>query len=340
MYSKLIIPLDGSALAEQVLPFAVKLANKIQARVLLLHLVEPKLFASNGLANSLTTANTAKSYLTELLQLITAPGSKFHLAADQVETLVVNNEPISKIPEIAVNEGASLIVMATHGKGSMPRMVLGSTASKVLQHSKMPVILLRPNQLSEPLLPLQEPVPVTELAVSDEPGFKQSQTQDVLLVTLDGSVKAEIALAPAIALARLMKARGCLLQVRFLLEEFGYDGIIPDPADMAEENRKRREESYAYLNKIRADLVLKGVECSTIVRLGNPAEEIRACTRDLQPAMLIMAMHAHGHIGDLLLGNTAEDVLTNLNLPIMMINIRSYAQANNGQIEPAAMATL
>lgn len=136
----IVVPLDGSTLAEQVLPQAHKLAATSGAT---LHLVSARSSTDDGLARPLgedglyeREADRRINYLEDTARPLRASGL----------TVQIHNgfgEPDAVIVSVATEVHASLIVMATHGRGGFQQLWLGSVALQVVQHATQPVLLVR-----------------------------------------------------------------------------------------------------------------------------------------------------------------------------------------------------
>jgi nucleotide-binding universal stress UspA family protein len=154
-FQRVLIPLDGSKLAEQVLEPALGIAAAMQAEVALLRVVEPVVpidqgsdgTRASGLGRSIVqrvhelheqNLTEAREYLGQLAQGLSA-------RSVPVQTRVVLKErPGSAILEDASAYGADLIALATQGRGGLKRLLLGSVADKVLRGSSTSVLVYRP----------------------------------------------------------------------------------------------------------------------------------------------------------------------------------------------------
>lgn len=143
MYQRVLIPLDGSELAETILPFAEWIAGPLDAEVLLLSVVEP-VSAMAGLAAGgvvgpdafLLRQLEAKKYLGEVAGRLEAKGLR-------VRTFLGLGMPAGEIAEVAKAEKADLIAMTTHGRSGLRRAVFGSVAEEVLRSARVPVLMIR-----------------------------------------------------------------------------------------------------------------------------------------------------------------------------------------------------
>lgn len=146
MFKHLLIPLDGSPLAEKALPAALELAGRFNSQITLLRVIQPPYVLTNvGGSNyaALFTAlrdqaeEEAKSYLTIQQNSLRQQGY-------QVHAQIMNGEPIAEIIlQVAETSQADTIVMSTHGRGGFSRWVYGSVADRILRYANIPVLLIR-----------------------------------------------------------------------------------------------------------------------------------------------------------------------------------------------------
>lgn len=147
MFTKLVVPLDGSLLAEKALPFAIHLANRLQAHIMLLRVVDRLPPASNTPDYRLEVINKTELYLKTVQETITNQKLEVHMEPDHVHTRVVYGNPAHSICDVARAEQAYLVVMTTHGRNDISRLILGSIAANVIQDSCTPVTLIRPMEM-------------------------------------------------------------------------------------------------------------------------------------------------------------------------------------------------
>jgi len=140
---RLLVPLDGSVLAEAALAPARELATDLGGEVVLMRVVEspaslaaPDYLAAAGYDEEAELA-AARGYLNGVATALQDGGVR-------VEVVTSVGHPPTLIPMVAHDRGADLIVMATHGRSGLARLVLGSVGTGVLQRSAVPVLLTRP----------------------------------------------------------------------------------------------------------------------------------------------------------------------------------------------------
>ena len=143
MYKKILVPLDGSPLAEAVLPHAQALAKSEGAEIVLLGVpVTPSLefLARNpGLASKVIedTEKETEAYLESEVAKLEHEGTKV--------TSIMREGPIPEmILKVADEIHADVITMSTHGRSGIQRWLMGSVADRVVNHSHIPVMLIHP----------------------------------------------------------------------------------------------------------------------------------------------------------------------------------------------------
>jgi nucleotide-binding universal stress UspA family protein len=144
MLRRILVPLDGSALAEQALPLAAALAGKFESKLLLLRVldlalpvVETRFPESHWIREAQQSSfREAQGYLDTCAETLIDQGLP-------VQTSVHDGPPAEDILAVAANEQIDLIVISSHGKGGASLWTSGSVADKVMQHSPCPVLLVR-----------------------------------------------------------------------------------------------------------------------------------------------------------------------------------------------------
>ena len=144
MYTKILVPLDGSKRAERILPYVEELAQKFGSHLVLMQVIEPSVvmvapydmghYYDVTLFERLT--EEAKSYLRGLQGELQAKGI-------QAETLIDNGPVVTCVLEEAVRKNVDLIAMASHGRTGLARAFYGSVAAGVLQQADRPLLLIR-----------------------------------------------------------------------------------------------------------------------------------------------------------------------------------------------------
>jgi nucleotide-binding universal stress UspA family protein len=142
MYKRVLVPVDGSDVAEAILPFILDIAGPLDLEVVLLQVNRPiPPLAMEGtryveVDDVEERREAAKAYLAGLVAEMKAKGI-------EAETRVRRGEPVEEILAAAREEDADLIAMTTHGRTGPARLLFGSVAEGVLRHASVPVFLMR-----------------------------------------------------------------------------------------------------------------------------------------------------------------------------------------------------
>lgn len=152
-YQKILVPLDGSRLAEQALPHAVGLAQVHPNSVLYLLSVVPAVRYGAASTSALSPyippeyfvdpQETQQTLEKSLHQYLNMMARQLYETGGRIITCVRRGDPADAIIEYASLHGVDLIVMSTHGRSGMSRWVLGSVADKVVRNAVQPVLLIR-----------------------------------------------------------------------------------------------------------------------------------------------------------------------------------------------------
>lgn len=140
MFTSILCPIDFSAHAERALGVAKRLAAEHGAHLTLLHVTDPLLEAAARAAGSAgTVASQTQDELRALFARVGPAGNSQPMAVS-----VVSGTPAAQILKQAAECRADLIVMGMHGAGGAERFIMGSTTSRVLQHTGVPVLAVPP----------------------------------------------------------------------------------------------------------------------------------------------------------------------------------------------------
>ena len=141
MYNRILLPLDGSAIAEQALPHAIALVERFQAELIILRTFEP-LAEKIGMMGDLVkraedeTRAIAEKYIENISASVQERGIR-------VKSIIIEGRPHSEIVRFAETEQVDLIVISTHGQSGLTRWLLGSVADRVARGVSVPVLLVR-----------------------------------------------------------------------------------------------------------------------------------------------------------------------------------------------------
>jgi len=146
MYEKILVPLDGSALAERAIRHAQEIARGTRSEILLLQAVNfpMPVVPEAVLVPDAKWLDEAKKEAARYLDGIAAP---LREAGMRVRTILDERPPADAILHVATREEVDLIVMSTHGRGGLGRMLMGSVAERVFHATSRTVMLVKPERL-------------------------------------------------------------------------------------------------------------------------------------------------------------------------------------------------
>jgi nucleotide-binding universal stress UspA family protein len=141
MFKRILIPLDGSAMAEQALPYAIAQAEQFSALLILLRILEPLPHVrgmSAGDVDSIKrqTREWAQEYLDRLVADIREKGVS-------VQAAIVEGQPNVSILQFGEKNQVDLIVLCSRGRSGLSRWLMGSVADRVVRGATVPVLLVR-----------------------------------------------------------------------------------------------------------------------------------------------------------------------------------------------------
>jgi nucleotide-binding universal stress UspA family protein len=301
MYEKILVPLDGSQLAEVALPYAEELAGKLGSEVFLLYV---------SVFPEYPDPHMARFYLDKVVETTKQGAARWIKKpagrAIVVKSAILVGNPGEQIVGYAEKEDIGLIVIATHGQSGIKRWALGSVADRVLRATTKPVALIR--------------------AKGARPDVREMGIVNTALVPLDGSKEGEAVIPYVEELASKLKAKVILLQVLAT----GYQ--TPNVGGFANyvvfsEQQMESAKTYArdYLNKVGALLKEKGVTVATEVRLStdvtsiNAAEEIIDFANKANVDVVAMSTHGRSGFGRWVFGSVADRVLHEGNTPLLLV---------------------
>jgi nucleotide-binding universal stress UspA family protein len=311
MFRTILVPLDGSKLAERALPYAAHLARLANARLLLVRAL-PELDDASQMDSHPLGGPAERQRFDQLDPTSELAGLAARLQADglPVETHVQPGDATEIILEAAHAGHADIIVMSTHGRGGLERWIYGSVADQVMRGAEVPVLMA--------------PAACRHAWAPDRPLR--------ILVPLDGSELAEQALEPAAELAEALR----LLRIIQIPTPTMYgDAYIDLPFNREAELADARR----YLEGIADRLRTEGrtVEFRAIV--GTPAFDVARLAHDAGADMIAMATHGYGGLGRLVLGSVATSTLQRADRPVLLarrIGVEQPREQQAPRAEPEA----
>ncbi|HET9919917.1 MAG TPA: universal stress protein [Ktedonobacteraceae bacterium] len=321
MFKCILVPLDGSALAEQAIPVAARLARAsggslVLLRVAVVPIIERPDLTPSQEYNQQTIEEGLREAMTYLEQVV----GRAELVGMTVEAEALFGAIAPTILSVAQSSHVDLIVMSSHGYTGFKRWALGSVAQKVARHSPVPVLVLREGGT----LPTQAQAAAGSLRV---------------LVPLDGSELAEAAIEPAAQLAEALAApEQATLHLLRVVAVPSTSGKFRGQAHIdfdTEVRAQAREEAEVYLQALLklspvAGLATQRIAVTTEAVVNDDVAQaiIQAAEHDAQAAgaavsgesgIIVMATHGRGGIDRWALGSKTERVLGACKVPLLIV---------------------
>jgi len=295
VYKRMLVPLDGSELAEAALAFAKQLSGRLKLDVTFLHVCgsDESRFASMHHAYVDWVADNMKRQLKEAGIPVEAQGE------------AVVGHPAEEILQYAQKNRIDLILMASHGRSGVMRWALGSVADKVLRASEIPVWLVR--------------------AASAQQSDYDKWLKITALVPLDGSELAEQILPYVEA---MVKQRGAEIVDVVLIRVCEPPAIPSDyPPGMPlswdehveQEMAKCSQRNEQYLSAVERRLRDADLSVRSQLLMGKAADEIVDYAAKTPFSLIAMTTHGRSGLGRWVYGSVAEKVLLGVSNPILLV---------------------
>ena len=296
MYAKILVPLDGSKTAENVVPLARSFARGLQIPVELLGVVDVAEMARHGPPSQASMIRSIVDDATRRFDDYLERVAK-NFPVGKVQCTVRQGNAAEAIIEVAGAEKQTLIAMATHGRSGLDRWLLGSVAEKVLRGASNPTLVVRAKK---------EKNPAWEMA-----------TLKRVIVPLDGSELSERILPHVEALAKHLDLEVMLLGV--------YGGRLPAGAadgfhSMDAFIVSLRNETEIYLAAKTEEMKQRGLnKVSFAAKQGLEADEIIATARETLDTLIAMCTHGRTGVQRWMLGSVTETVVRHSDDPVLVV---------------------
>ena len=297
MYTRMLIPLDGSKTAENVLPYGRILARTFQIPVELMEVLDIAGMASHVAAEKArrldTVVTEGERSSEQYLKKIAGSFSDVN-----VRCTVERGRPEDVIIEKAAADKTTLIAMATHGRSGMSRWLLGSIAEKVLRAATNPLLLVR----------------ASEEALTEGEAVLRS-----IIVPLDGSELAESVLPTAVKFARLFNVGMVLFRTYELPASayYGRENYLPNYEEL---KNRVKEQAQDYLDKRIEAIKAEGVQrVSSVLIEGSGPNEIIDYARKTPNALITMCTHGRSGVKRWVLGSVTEKVVRHSGDPVLVM---------------------
>jgi nucleotide-binding universal stress UspA family protein len=295
MYRHVLVPLDGSRLAESVLPIVERLARASGLSVFLLHVLERGAPAAVHGDRHLRAVGEAAEYLRGVADRLQAAGIAVEFHAHEA----AEGDVVRSIAEHAEEEGADLIVLCTHGSGRMRERLFGSIAQRVLGRGTTPVLLVRP---------------------AADGGAAPFEPRTIL-VPLDGTEAAEAALRPAGELADQLGTQLHLVMVVATQDTTQRDRATATLFPAATRAVLDLEETDAsrYLEELAVRLRSRGLTVTTEVRRGSAASALVAEAAEPGVGLVVLATHGRAGVQAIWAGSVTAQLLMRTSAPVLLL---------------------
>jgi nucleotide-binding universal stress UspA family protein len=300
--SSILVPLDGSRLAEAVVPLAGRLAIALSAKVMLLHVLENAAPSEVHGERHLSEAATARNYLETIRNGLLIQG----VAAVELHVHENREHDVARaIVQHAQEFTVGLIVLANHGRGGWREFFLGTIAQQVIRQGAAPVIT----------------IPVR--SATETAGSSGSGPLTLITMATNGSIEAEAALEPTVGIAR---AFAVPVQVLMAVETLGT--LSPDDRALASmiptATRAvldiQAEQTQIYLDEVVDLLAERGVKAHGILLRGDPADAIVQQATKAGSGLLVLATHGRSGLSGIWTGSVGSKILARYGKPLLLVH--------------------
>ncbi len=296
-FARLLVPLDGSGLAEAVLPAVEALAARFGATVTLLHVLERNPPGTIHGEKHLAETDEAEAYIARVAERLTARGisveSHIHDARER--------DVAGSIIAHAAEYEQELVVLASHGSGGLRNVLVGSIAEQVLQRGAQPILLVRP-----------------------ERGASAEFAPRTILAPVHDAHAQEASLCAATTLGRVFDARVHLVWVVATAATLSGDEAPTAtmlPGTMRALLEMRTREAETTLAGMADGCRAEGVEVVSRVARGEAVRAVSHYARDVQPDLIVLSSHGRSGLGALLEGSFAHRLAQRVDCPLLLLRV-------------------
>jgi nucleotide-binding universal stress UspA family protein len=299
MFERILLPLDGSELAETAIPYVRDLAGQLDAEVYLLHACPPEHKAYLRM-HQLYLNNIADNLRKRIKDDWKPSGEP------KINVEVILDEPVKVIFDYVKQKSISTVALTSHGTSGLRAWAMGSVADKVVRGVGVPVLLIRNKE---------------GRIVPDKKGLIQK-----ILLPLDTSDASGISIPYAIQLAKKLKASIALFSMaQSIYTQIIYANSIGGMgagfgANLDSVDAAIKKDTNQYLQGIADEIRKAGVEVTqNSLMSSDAAYEILEMEKKIQPDLVVMATRGRSNIARWALGSVAEKVLREGDRPILMV---------------------
>jgi nucleotide-binding universal stress UspA family protein len=297
MFNNMLVPLDGSALAECVLPHAVSLARAFSSKVMLLRVLERPQADEERLVDPLDwhiSRGEAEAYLADW-------ADRLRDAGVEAAYKLVHGRVTDQVIDFVRDHEIGLMVLSSHGHGGLGGWNVSGTVQKIIFHVHISVMIVRAYQSIV--------IDLTELDCRK------------LLVPLDGSQRAEAALAPAQQLASFYACQVLLASVVSKPEVVRRRPLTPEEVELKDRLISLNQlETDSYLQQVASIFSSAGIEVQTRPLLGlSPTESLQDLVRQEKVDLVVLSAHGSTGTAKWPYGSVATNFIAYGTTPLLVI---------------------
>lgn len=311
---RILVPLDFSGQSRQALEYAVPLALKFGAKISLLHVIQPPAVVRTLPDGGITIPTDIARLVRPARERLADMASEFLPAEVRGRNVVSEGSPVYEIITAAKKLETDMIILSTHGFTGLKRVLLGSTAERVVRHAHCPVLTVR-RRAGTPARP----------ANARNLPWKQ------ILVPLDFSLTSLRALEVAVPLAREAGAGLSLLHV---IEPENYAAGMVDVVLLLPESTQTSN-AETNLAQVAQRFVPAPLRKAARVERGRAASVIVETAAAEKVDLIVLSTHGHTGWERLLMGSTTEHVVRHAGCPVLVVRklrgLRSAAKLSQKQ---------
>jgi nucleotide-binding universal stress UspA family protein len=298
MIRTILVPLDGSELAESVLPYAEQIAGGTGSELVLLTSV----YLSSAWEESPMREDLGKETVAAQAYL-ESKRDQLKSRGLSVRTVMAYQPEAESILNAAADEDADLIAMSTHGLSGISRWIFGSVADKVLHATHRPLLLVRAREAEE-----RSPARI-----------------DSIVVPLDGS---ELSLSVLPYVEEVAEALGASLVLVHAVQPLDiYPGSEMTPTRVGTILDDLLAHGQSFLTRVAQEIEARGkVKVRSVVNIGVPVNEIVRIAQEVNAGLIGIATHGRSGIGRWMMGSVADAVVRRTNLPCLVIRPEEVQQ--------------
>lgn len=320
MIRKILVPLDGSAMAEAALPQAIAVARACQAEIVLVRVLDANGGRPGGLADSVSwrlARSEAGSYLEGV-------GAKLREQGVSARRSVAEGDAAEEILRLVKEQGIDLVVLCAHGHSGAHGFRLGRTSQKLLSSAGASVLLVRREE------PPAEP--------AGEIRYQR------IMVPLDGSQRAQWALMQAAPLARVHGGELLLVHVVSPPRLPGRTPPAPEEVELARRFTERdRQQADLYLRELKETVGGGGLRVRTLI-LESPhvVRTLLDTAAEEQASLLVISAHGCSGAAPWPFGSVADRLIQLSTVPLLVLQDLAALDTADGEEEgePAKEAAL